>query len=217
MTPLLLLLLVQAQVYTWTDASGVEHFTDDLRIVPRGVKVRTTEGAEISRIDSDVKKPAVVVVAGAPSEPVAPSTSEETWRRLFREARTRVTVLEEDIEADRTKVEEVNGMPINARFTCQTGWWGPPPMLVVNGASSMGVTATGQVLPGVSVTGSVSGTTIIRQPLYVAPCAFNLNPEFERVRERLEKNRRELPRAREELADLERRASFEAVPLHWRR
>ncbi len=217
MTPLLLLLIVQAQVYSWTDSAGVEHFTDDPASVPRGVKVRTTEGAEISRIDGPVKKPVIAAVAPPPSEPAAPSTSEETWRRLFKEARTRVVVLEEDIEADRKKVEEVNGLPIHAQFNCQGGWWAGPQVVIVN-QGAVGLTAAGQVAPGLTVTGQVTGTTVVRQhPVGFAPCVFTTNPEVERVRERLEKNRREVVRAREDLADLERRASFEAVPLHWRR
>lgn len=214
MSPLLLVLVVQAQVYSWTDKAGVEHYTDALTSIPRGVKVRTTEGDEISRIDSDPKK--LVARPAVKSEPAAPSTSEETWRRLFREARTRVTVLEEEIEADRKKVEEVNGLPVTARFNCQTNFFVPAQQLVmVNGAT---ISAGGQVVPGVVVNGSVTGTTVVRQnPTFFAPCGFGFNPEYERIRERLEKNRRELPRAKEELADLERRASFEAVPLHWRR
>jgi hypothetical protein len=65
----------------------------------------------------------------------------------------------------------------------------------------------------------VNAGTIVNQgtPFYGTPCFFGLNPEWERIRERLERNRREVVRAREDLADLERRAAFEAVPLHWRR
>ena len=215
MSPLLLALLVmQGTVYSWTDKSGVEHFTDDLASIPRGVKVRSTEGAEISRIDSDLpKNPRPAAVSPPVSQPAVPTTSEQAWRQLFREARTKVSELEEEIESDRTKVEEVNGLPVRTGFICDTGFVNQP--IVTTGA----VVVNGQPLPGLGVSARVTGTTVINQqvPLYASPCFFSFNPEFERIRERLDKNRREVVRAREELADLERRASFEAVPLHWRR
>ena len=143
-----------------------------------------------------------------------PSLSEQTWRQLFKDARTRVTVLEEDIEADRKKVEEVNGLPVTARLSCATGFYSYP--VVSTGAT---VSVGGQPFPGLGVNAMVTGTHLIvgQTPQFAAPCFYGFNPEFERVRERLEKNRREVVRAREDLADLERRASFEAVPLHWRR
>ncbi|MDP1824642.1 MAG: DUF4124 domain-containing protein [Archangium sp.] len=215
MSPLLLALMIaQSTIYVWTDKTGAEHFTDDLNSIPRGVKVRTTEGAQISRIDSDGAKTQKPAVASAPTQPAAPSTSEQTWRQLFRDARSRVTNLEEEIESDRKKVEEVNGLPVSAGFNCAGGFYNQP--FVTSRAS---VVVAGQPFPGVTVNTTLTGTTIVGPPqtLYAAPCFYAFNPEFERVRERLEKNRREVVRAREDLADLERRASFEAVPLHWRR
>lgn len=188
MTPFVLLLLAQTQVFVWTDKEGVEHYTDDPRLVPRGAKVKLTGGAEISSIEGAPPRPQVVATTPVPpTAPAAPSAAEETWRRLFREAKRRVVELEEEIEADRKSVEEVNGLPVTGRFSCAP-LYGPQPVIVINGVS--------QLAPS---------------------CAWVTNPEVERVRERLAKNRRELPRAKEELADLERRASFEAVPLHWRR
>jgi hypothetical protein len=76
-----------------------------------------------------------------------------------------------------------------------------------------------------SVNGTVSSTAThfggpqvaTQTPMYSAPCGFSTNPEFDRIRDRLERNRREVVRAREELADLDRRASYEAVPQQWRR
>ena len=216
MSPLLLsLLIAQATVYTWTDKAGLQHFTDDLTSVPRGVKVRTTEGDEISRIDSDLTRnprpaPALAAPAPATAQPEVPSVSEQTWRQLFKDARARVAELEEDIEADRKSVEEVNGLPVTARFTCSTGSYGYP---VVSPGTTVSV--GGQPFPGFGVNATVTGTN--QGPHFAAPCYYGFNPEYERVRDRLRKNRRELVRAREDLADLERRASFEAVPLHWRR
>lgn len=216
---LLSLSLAQATVYVWVDKAGVEHFTDDPGSIPKGAKVRTTEGVTVSRIDSDVVKNPPRSTTRAEEEPPVPGRSEEEWRRLFKEARRKVTTLEEDIEADRKKVEEVNGLPVNAQFNCMGGYWGPGvTMGTVGGYGGVGLTATGQLGPALSVTGTAVGTTVVRPgTTYVNPCIFVLNPEVERVRERLASNRRELVRAKEDLADLERRAAFAAVPLHWRR
>jgi hypothetical protein len=170
--PLLIVLFVQAQVYSWTDKSGVEHFTDDLKSLPRGVKVRTTEGAEISRIENEVKKAQVVQAPVAQpqqqrlansGDPAVPSVSEEVWRRLFRDARNKVINLEDEIESDRKKVEEVNGLPVTARFNCQTGFYPYYPafgqQVIVNGGT---LTAGGQLAPGLSVNGTVSSTALPR-------------------------------------------------------
>ncbi len=214
---LLALALGQATIYSWVDPRGVEHFTDDLSIIPRGAKVRTTEGDTISRIESDVVKhpPRSVTRPAEEDGPATPGRSEQEWRRLFKDARGRVVELEEDIEADRKRVEEVNGMPINAQFNCMGGgWWGPG---VTMGTVGGGLTATGQFGGAGAVSGHLGTTVVQRGPALVNPCVFTLNPEWERVRERLAKSRRELVRAKEDLADLERRASFAAVPLHWRR
>jgi Domain of unknown function (DUF4124) len=181
-TPLLFALTVQAQVYSWTDKAGVQHFTDSLQQVPKGVAVRITEGEAISRIDSDqakLAKAAQPVPVAAP--PVAEQLLEEHWRRLFKEATGRVAALEEEIEADRRKVEEINGLPVNARYSCATGW-----------------------LPHQ------------QHRQWANWCFLAPNPEWDRSRERLDRNRRDLIRAKEDLQDLERRAAFEAVPLHWR-
>lgn len=253
MSPLLFaLLMTQATVYAWTDKAGVEHFTDDLSTIPKGVKVRTTDGADISVMvitDKDEKKPVAAPPPppqpAAPSGPEAPSNAELVWRQLFRDARNKVTNLEEEIESDRKKVEEVNGLPLTFSFNCgfygggYGGYYGggyrpgypgvgvarvPP----INSAG-VAVTATGQPVPGVNVGATVTGTTVIVPPVvttgFVAPYPYGygystcgaFSPEYAMIKDRLDRNRRELPRAREELADLERRASFEAVPLHWRR
>ena len=194
-----LTLLILSQVYTWTDASGSQHFTDSLESIPRGVKVRTTEGAEISQIGRDQKKDekkdeAVVV---AKPTPVDESAREDLWRKRFRDARRRIEDLQADIESDRSKVEEVDGLPVSANLYCGGAFAGS------------GVLVTGfTVNNGVRQWNGVS---------FGSPCVFAANPEIQRLRERLAANRRELVRAQEDLQDLERRASFEAVPLHWRR
>ncbi|MCU0697097.1 MAG: DUF4124 domain-containing protein [Myxococcaceae bacterium] len=46
------LLLALAQVYVWTDAKGEAHYTDDRASIPKGVKVRTTDGADVSVVEA---------------------------------------------------------------------------------------------------------------------------------------------------------------------
>lgn len=233
-------------IYTWTDAEGVQHFTDDPRSVPKGVKATTTEGAHVSVVSSGAEAGAApgVVKPASPSDAQAAAaqaqaaaaqaqaaaaqvqaaaqlqaqaTLEDTWRQRFRDAREKVRVLEDDIEVDRQRVEEVNGLPVSFGYTCGPGWATPwPPAMHGQG----GVAASGQVGPGVNVSAGV-GTTWSQGWAFpstvVTPCAFGFNAEIERARERLAKNRKALVRAKEELADLERRAALEAVPLEWRR
>jgi hypothetical protein len=250
MTLLLSLLLstvAGAQViYTWTDSEGVQHFTDDPKNAPKGVKVATTEGAHVNVVSSaapaeagpSIGKPAAAseaqataalaqaaAVQASAAATQAPSaaqhqaqaTLEDIWRQRFREAREKVRVLEDDIEVDRQRVEEVDGMPLNFGLTCGPGWgvaWPP----ATHGQAGVGL--GGQVGPGVNVFAGVGSTWWqgwAFPSTIVTPCAFGFNPEYERAKERLAKNRKALVRAKEELAALERRAALEAVPLEWRR
>ncbi|MEW5739029.1 MAG: DUF4124 domain-containing protein [Myxococcota bacterium] len=245
---LLLPLPAAAQVYTWTDEQGVQHFTDDPNTVPKKAKARTTEGAHVNvmaskpeeKLDSGAAQSqtetqaaaaqaqaaaAQAQAAAAQAQLAASATAKETvedaWRRRFREARATIRELEDEIEIDRQKVEEVDGMPVNAGWTCPTGWGvpyagvGPPPY--AGGGAAVGV--GGQVAPGVHVAGGAVWTSGYSYwpSVVTTPCYFGFNPEYERVRDRLERNRKALVRAKDDLKDLERRAANEAVPLDWRR
>lgn len=48
MYALLAALVLSQTVYEWTDSKGIQHFTDDLQSVPKGVKVRTTTGSDVT-------------------------------------------------------------------------------------------------------------------------------------------------------------------------
>lgn len=171
-------------VYTWTDGEGVEHFTDERASIPSGIKVRKTQGEAISEVlTSGVRAGRVsgsgdAGVARTTEIVVSEELDEGAWRRAFLEARQAITVLEEEIDLDRRKVEEVNGMPITHQLSC--------PPVVIQGSR-----------------------------LYGAPCVTDA--EIDRGKLRLARNRKSLERAKEELADLERTASSEAVPQEWRR
>lgn len=85
MHALLVALVLSQTVYVWTDAKGVEHFTDDQSTIPKGAKVRTTEGTELNVVSSDKsdgKKTTVV----APVPKSTPTNCDA--------ARARVTELE---------------------------------------------------------------------------------------------------------------------------
>lgn len=215
-----------AQVYTWTDKDGVTHFTDNPGSVPANVKAKTTEGAEISTVTLQKEEPRPVAKTTAPANtPVVveadPNRPEREWRAAFREANERIARLQDEIEVDRKKVEDVNGLPVAARYQCLYGYgggWVVPGGVGVSSGSS--VTVSGQAGIGGGVQGSVvlQNQVVVPNPgVVTAPCVFTLNPEFERAKERLELNRKALVRAKADLSELERRAGFEGVPREWRR
>jgi hypothetical protein len=242
---LVLAAAARAEVYTWTDPDGTVHYTDNPASVPPKARVKTTTGAEISTVSAEKKaQPPAGVVAPAPvALPTAPQPDpfrlEREWRAAFRDMAERLARLEDEIEADRFKVEDVNGLPVAARFQCFNTGFGPfvvpgQTVMVTPGAvgtasqvsvgqgSTVGVNVGGQ--PGVGV--SVGGGVVVTQNrffqsatpgVFAQPCVFAFNPEYERAKERLELNRKALVRLKADAAELERRASFEGVPREWRR
>lgn len=53
---LALSLTLSQTMYEWTDAKGETHFTDDKGSIPRGAKVKTTEGGDVTTME-EVKTP----------------------------------------------------------------------------------------------------------------------------------------------------------------
>lgn len=226
-----------AQVYTWTDAEGVQHYTDDRRLVPRDAKARTTEGAHVNVVSTNAEKAqpaapsaptgadvqaaaAQVQAAAAAQVQAALRNEEDTWRRRFREARERILELEDEIEVDRRRVEEVDGLPLGAGWTCPVGFALPYPPALRPPVAGAGVAVGGQVAPGWTVgmgAGAAWSPGWTWPSVVTTPCWYGFSPEYEKARDRLARNRKALSRAKEALADLERRAAFEAVPLEWRR
>jgi len=49
---LLVAALLGQTIYEWTDSRGEVHFTDDKSSIPKGAKVKTTEGEEINTIEA---------------------------------------------------------------------------------------------------------------------------------------------------------------------
>lgn len=50
--PFALTLLLLSQIYRWTDARGEVHYTDDASTIPRGAKVQTTDGEDVTVVPS---------------------------------------------------------------------------------------------------------------------------------------------------------------------
>ncbi len=200
-------------VYTWTDAEGTSHYTNDPTSIPKNVKVKATVGSEVNVISVENPPEAAPTPGAAPkasaSDPEVPSASELEWRRLFREANLKIRQLEDEIETDKKVVEEINGMPVRGHLRCGYGYVTPAP--IVGATSGVSVTANGQVLPNAVVGGNTYAG-------YAgSPCWYEADPRFERIRQRLARNRIALERAKEDLAELDRQASFSSVPREWRR
>src|SRR5688500_6966548 len=91
------------EIYRWTDADGVEHFTDDPTQIPRGVKKQTTRGAEISTmsVSGDKQSNVAIELAEEPPPPAQDTAAKEAeWRGKFRDARAKIAALEKQIAED---------------------------------------------------------------------------------------------------------------------
>lgn len=102
-------------IYTWVDADGVEHFTDDPSQIPKGVKRKKTRGAPVSTMD-------VVEVDNRDQPPPRPkpARTEAQWRALFAQARAKVAELEKQIAEDQAIIEP-SGLPTSGKFSCWSG------------------------------------------------------------------------------------------------
>lgn len=217
--PLVVLLASPAfaqSIYRWVDAEGVTHYTDNSASVPQGVAVFATDGEPISHMGkpgpvpvSAPKKAAVALVAPTPAADTLPSTddgpNELYWRAQFKSARERIRSLEDEIAADSRRVDDVN-----VGYTCA-------PQIAAYGGYAPAPTATVTLTPQGGTATFGTGQYPYPQTYFFNQCIPRLNPEHDRTQRRLEKNRRALIRAQEDLHELERRAAFDAVPLEWRR
>jgi hypothetical protein len=198
-------------IYRWTDARGTVHYTDDRSTAPKGVKIETTEGEELTDIEAPKPQPRKRFAAAGQNEmapmPVPPppdpayepapgpqrrdTREEETyWRNAFHDVREHIKELEVEIAADEKIVGDPTQLPMTGDYYCQP--W-------VNWAQN-------PKRPNVEV------------GMYpYNSCWYQMNNEFQRTRRRLTENKAALVRAKEDLTDLERRAANAAVPLEWRR
>lgn len=127
---LMLPLLASAQeVYTWTDKSGVVHYSDDPSEVPKGTQLKTTRGDPISKLSFPLAPNAQPQPEQTEQQPQA--QDREAWSAKFREAHAKIEELKQWIAAD-MQVVEPNGLPVTGKYSCYagpyntlTGQWGP--------------------------------------------------------------------------------------------
>jgi hypothetical protein len=203
--------LAQA-VYRWVDAEGTTHYTDNSASIPKGATVFATDGEPISEMGKPGPVPvaprAVIEEKRVEADPSVPTSSEQYWRGQFRSAKDKIRSLEDEILADRRRLEDPQGMAVGINYQCAPSY----------GAYAPPVRYGSSVIVGPQGAQAYFGP--IQQPGHVGyfnTCFQTINPEYDRTKLRLEKNRGALERAKEELHELERRAAFEAVPLEWRR
>ena len=138
-------------------------------------------------------------------DPDVPTASEQYWRGQFRAAKERIHTLEDELATDKRLTEEAGGFPITGRYHCANGFYAP--------AAGYG----GSVVLGTNGARINVGPVVVPGYFNYGGCFATISPEYERARARIEQNSKALERAKEDLHDLERRASFEAVPNEWRR
>lgn len=103
--------MAQKAIYKWTDKDGTSHFTDDVKYVPKGIKVETTVGDDLSLAYATPDPKAAPAAKVEPKEPAPQEVAEKQrqqaeWRRRFAEARRDVQRLEDDVESDRKSTHD---------------------------------------------------------------------------------------------------------------
>ncbi|MBM4377963.1 MAG: DUF4124 domain-containing protein [Deltaproteobacteria bacterium] len=186
------------EIYSWTDADGTTHFTDNPAAVPRGKSARPVAGTGVSVVPAEKQEAPPAAASAPPSAPAKvqpqvpkadPREAERGWRTRFQEACARIERLEQAVAEDAKVVEEVSGLPITGQVRCSY-----------------------DAVPLPSTLMQARGTA----PANFG-CISGADPRWEEARARLAQNRAELAQARAALEELERRASSQSVPREWRR
>jgi hypothetical protein len=159
---------------------------------------------------------------------------EYQWRSRFRVALAEVNSLEDDLAIDKKRLNDPASYGYGPGVLCG-GYPGgtlpqqPPPYRAQGQMAAMQARATIQPAPGVTVTGDaklVNGTPApppgvqhrgVQSPGYYGGCIATPSPDYERLKDKIERNSAALKRAQEALADLERLASHHGVPREWRK
>lgn len=189
-----------AGVYRWTDASGEEHYTNDLASLPGDTVVTPVAHEDESLLEhaEPMRGPAAVAMA-------EPTREQLEYEKLKEEvARARLETKRSELALRRGELE------------AEHYWRGTFRRLrrsLISLQDALERERSVLTLDGLPVTGSyqVYGPNCMMLP---HQCAW-VHPEQARVRAR--QLEREIARVEEDLADLERRASFESVPHAWRK
>ncbi len=177
-------------VYRYKDAEGVDHYTNDLNTIPTSASVVPTSGAELSELsvgkDAKAKAPAPKV-----------TTQELQDRKLYAEVR-RAEADARLAEAQERNQEQQSEEYWRSLFRASRAR--------VDGLEfelnrEREVIARGLPVPG-------------RYVVYGQVAAVDVYAQTPAMR--VADLERQLKLAREENNELERRASFAAVPRHWR-
>jgi Domain of unknown function (DUF4124) len=178
------------ELYRWTDADGEVHYTNDKKTIPQGVTATRTEGEPLTNTGPTIK----------------PKSPPQAGTKAGDSARGEVRPTEEQREAD----EEVR-------------WRG----LFAAARAKVEAARTELELAKAAVE-DPSGLPITARFVYFYPPCWArpggcLNPgpvrhpTFEEQKLRAKQAQRALAEANEELDELDRKASRESVPRHWRR
>lgn len=198
----LLLLAVPAAaqtIYTWEDADGV-HYTDDFNQVPKDKQVETEQ---LARSTTRPGTQAALTVLPAQPLPVVKESAaaevagrtEREWRERFIEAHRRIRTLEQSIAAGRA------ALPPRTDCLAQPVAYPTRTTTTTRPASAGGTPST------------VTVTTMDHAPRV----RCTVNPEHDRMVAQLAQQEVALRDAQLDLEQLDRRASYDAVPREWRR
>ncbi len=181
-------------IYRWRDSAGVDHYTNDLNTIPTSATVVPTSGGDISEISTGAKD---AKAKAAPAKPSPQETADRKTQAEVRRAEAEARLVEAQLKREEMASEEqwrALFRSIRARVSALEG-----------------------ELERERASGNYSGLPV--QGRYVSVGqrlhAYAPDPILE-GRLRVNELERELKVARDEYSDLERRASFAAVPRHWR-
>ncbi len=205
LTALIAVPAVAQTVYSWEDTDGV-HYTDDPTQVPKRGKV---EAMLVDAAPSPRSAPRTLA-ASSPApvapEPTSAPLNEREWRERFVSANRRITTLRQSLAALESSLPprtECIPQPLIPVGTVQVGSVGGAP-----------ITAS----PGSQLVTSNGVTTLVNgRPVFSPAARCQLNPEHDRIQLQIAQKGVELRDAQTDLEQLDRQASYDAVPREWRR
>ena len=95
--------VASAEIYRWTDANGVTHYTTDINQVPAAQRAAASAprgGGSLQRVESKPRPPAPAATASVPASPAAADAEriagkdEGAWRTEAEQLRRRVALYE---------------------------------------------------------------------------------------------------------------------------
>lgn len=185
----------------------------------------------VAQAPQPASRPGIIPTSVITGEPL----DEYQWRGRFRSAHAEVQSLEDELAIDKKRLAEPVGYAPG--MICGGGYgYGTIPTARVPQAyrpntqiAGMQARATINPAPGVSITGEaqVGAAAPVPPPVttyghgyrggFVPNCIATPSPDYERLKDKVERNTAALKRAKDALDDLDRSASHHGVPREWRR